>query len=176
MLTDYTSQNPEDMKKLVSMGYLESIAVDHQSLVPVTKLKSFFRHAKTFTEFKANYLQTIPDEYWINTLHENPRVMPYIRRYLSTSPPSSRSPSPRRRLKMKAFVGPARMSDVSDDESVISIDPLNDECDNTNVNLPKPLCQGIRRVCRYYDKDRRYRPYDRDSSENDQYAFNLSYS
>ncbi|GFR31248.1 uncharacterized protein TNCT_319311 [Trichonephila clavata] len=118
MLTDYTSQNPEDMKKLVSMGYLESIAVDNQSL-------------------------TIPDEYWINTLHENPRVMPYIRRYLSTSPPSSRSPSPRRRLKMKAFVGPARMSDVSDDESVISIDPLNDECDNTNVNLPKPLCQGI---------------------------------
>ncbi|GFR02532.1 uncharacterized protein TNCT_537761 [Trichonephila clavata] len=102
--------------------------------------------------------------------------MPYIRRYLSTSPPSSRSSSPRRRLKMKAFVGPARMSDVSDDESVISIDPLNDECDNTNVNLPKPLCQGIRRVCRYYDKDRRYRPYDRDSSENDQYAFNLSYS
>ncbi|GFR21995.1 hypothetical protein TNCT_426751 [Trichonephila clavata] len=71
MLTEYTSQNPEDMKKLVSMGYLESIAVDNQSLVPETKLKSFFCHAKTFTDFKANYLQTIPDEYWINTLNEN---------------------------------------------------------------------------------------------------------
>ncbi|GFR14083.1 uncharacterized protein TNCT_516421 [Trichonephila clavata] len=102
--------------------------------------------------------------------------MSYIHCCLSTSPPSSRSPSPRRRLKMKAFVGQARMSDVSDDESVISIDPINDECDNTNVNLPKPLCQGIRRVCRYYNKDRRYRPFDRDSSENDQYAFNLSFS
>ncbi|GFS61831.1 uncharacterized protein TNCV_4345401 [Trichonephila clavipes] len=175
MLTDYTSQNPKDMKKLVSMDYLESIAVDNHSLVPVTKLKTFFRHAKIFTDFKTNYMGTIPDEYWMNTLLENPRVMPYIRRYLSNSPPSSRSPSPRRRLRMKAFVGQARMSDVSDDESVISIDPSNDECDNTNVNLPKPLCQGIRRVCRYYDKDRRYRPYDRDNSENSQYAFNLSY-
>ncbi|GFY06379.1 hypothetical protein TNCV_3651661 [Trichonephila clavipes] len=41
MLTDYTSQNPKDMKKLVSMDYLESIAVDNHSLVPVTKLKTF---------------------------------------------------------------------------------------------------------------------------------------
>ncbi|GFR14655.1 hypothetical protein TNCT_490041 [Trichonephila clavata] len=66
MLTDYTSQHPKDMKKLVSMGYLESIAVDDHSLVRVTKLKTFFRHARTFTDFKTNFMQTIPDDYCIN--------------------------------------------------------------------------------------------------------------
>lgn len=67
------------------------------------------------------------------------------------------------------------MSDVSDDESILSVDSKNDDEDDTNVNFPQPLCQGIRRVCRYYDRSQRYRKYDKDKSENDRYIFNLRY-
>ncbi|GFS31596.1 uncharacterized protein NPIL_31091 [Nephila pilipes] len=126
MLNEYGSQHPEDMKKSVSLSHMESIAVDNHSLIPITKLKTFFRQAKTFQDFKIDYMQRVPDEYWSDVLSENPRLRPYIRRYLSTSPPSSRSPSPRRRLKMKAFVGRANMSDVSDDESTLM--PGNSAC------------------------------------------------
>lgn len=58
----------------------------------------------------------------------------------------------------------------------MSIKSSGDECDEYDVNLPIPVCQGIRRVCRAYDSRRKYTKFPPDSSEDDQYIFDVNYN
>lgn len=108
---------------------------------------------------------------------------PRRRRGRPRKSPRRRSTSPARRTrsgryKIKSKLG--RMSreerdSADDDESVLSIRSSNDECDDTDVNLPIPVCQGIRRVCRNYDRNRRYTDFPRDPSEDKNYIFEVGY-
>lgn len=38
-----------------------------------------------------------------------------------------------------------------------------------DLNLPIPVCQGIRRVCAFHDKSRKYSKYQNDNSDNFEY-------
>lgn len=62
------------------------------------------------------------------------------------------------------------------DESYMTIKPANDECDDTDVNLPLPVCQGIRRVCRNYKANRQYGDYEDENDEDDRYLFHVQYA
>lgn len=62
------------------------------------------------------------------------------------------------------------------ENSLISIDPSGDECDNQDVNLPLPACQAINKVCRNYNKYRQYIPYDTDNTEQSDYQVRVKYN
>lgn len=180
----------------VTMNAVEEVAGPDDALVKVSALKSFFAANRHFVAFK-NKL-SVPNAAWEHVLScSNPSVRNYARRHMTGrgsspvragSPPRARSPaaSPRRRgrprgkpsLKMKSKLGrfePGEMDE--DDRSYLSIHPSDDECDDTDVNLPMPTCEAIRRVCRYYDPvTKRYVAYPPDNSENRRYRFRVSYN
>lgn len=171
-LIEYHDDNPDELVEAPTQRYFNRHAVNDGVLFPVGKLKHLFRHARTFQEFKRTYLHDIPNEEWLRIVDGNPRLQTYARRFMSGAA------SNRRFLRLKAYVDHPDSylpDDPSSEDSVMSIDQKNDECDNTNVNLPKSVCQGIRRVCRYHDENRRYRPFDKDDSERHRYNFNVSY-
>lgn len=169
LIREIEQTSPENLaQNRVSRSYLEQFTVDDGVMIPVSKLKPLFRHARDFKEFKQTYLNEIPTAVWINVVKKNARLGRYVSRYVG-------SYANKRKLKMKSFVGSPDMSEVSSDESVLSIDRANDRCDRTNKNLPKSVCQGVRRVCRYYDDARRYRPFDKDDSEDSLYHLKLKY-
>lgn len=98
----------------------------------------------------------------------------------SKSPPKRRGrPRTRRVLRLKSKLGTFSDDDIrsSDDEdSFLSIEPANDEYDDTDVNLPGTVCQGFRRVCRNYGPGNRYVKFEPDSSENYLYNLDLKYN
>lgn len=164
-LVDFSARNPEDMKTF-SLQRVRNLGPN--DLTPVGKLKIYFRSAGAFREFKADLLSgEIDQSYWQSVYEEHPGARKYVRKFYRPESSSNK----RSRLKMKTFIGSPDMSDVSDDDSVLSV-----QSDDENINFPKPVCQGIRRVCRYYDAARRYRPYEVDNSENDRYVFRLRYN
>lgn len=59
--------------------------------------------------------------------------------------------------------------------SVITIGPAGDECDDEDVNLPKPACQAINKVCKYYNAAKQYLPYRADGSEQKNYQIRVHY-
>lgn len=61
------------------------------------------------------------------------------------------------------------------DRSVLSIQRTGDECDNTDVNLPKGLCAATRKVCRRYNAMRQYMPIQPDHSELRSYDIEVRY-
>lgn len=164
-LVEYAAKNVEDMK-MVSIQRVKQLAPS--DLAPIAKLKIFFRSMGAFREFKEELLSSpIDPSYWEDVYNEFPEARRYVRKfYKSPQAPKRRTP-----LKLKTFMGSPVMSDVSDDDSVLSINSTDD-----NINFPKPVCQGIRRVCRYYDASRRYKPFEDDQSERDRYRFDLSYN
>lgn len=169
-LQEHAANFPNDMSRIVGMEEMERIADDKKhTLVSLTKLKQFFRKWSVFRAFKMTHFQNIPQSFWEDVIKENPQKRPYVRKYAR----SSRKRRPQ--LKMKSFIGEPDMSVVSDDDSVLSIDPRNDECDDTNVNLPKPMCRAFRKVCRYYNAQRQYSDYPDDRTQNRRYSFNLNY-
>lgn len=164
-LVDYSARNPDDLKSF-SLNRVQNLG--SIGLTPVGKLKIFFRSVGAFREFKTDLLAgEIDQSYWQTVYDEYPAARKYVRKFYR--PPSNSNR--RQRLKMKTFIGSPDMSEVSDEDSILSI-----QSDDENINFPKPVCQGIRRVCRYYDASRRYRPYEADSSENDRYTFKLRYN
>lgn len=42
-----------------------------------------------------------------------------------------------------------------------------------DLNLPMPVCQGIRRVCAFHDKSRKYAKYQKDNSDKYDYKISL---
>lgn len=169
-LQEYGANHRNDMSQIVGVDHLKQIADDPKhTLVPLEKLKKFFRKWEDFKTFKTSHFRNIPREFWEDVIKDNPKKRPYVRKYVPTTRKRHQ------KYKMKAFIGEPVMSDVSDDDSVISIDPQNDECDETNVNLPKPICQAFRRVCRYYKPNRQYKDYQKDGTENRRYMFRLNY-
>lgn len=155
-----------DIQNFSSLRKFERMLGDE--VVKVKNLKQFFKTDEAFKTFKSIYIYPVTPENWVHVID---KYRDARRKSRSVSP----KPNNRKRLKLKTFVGSPRMSEVSSDESVLSIDPSNDECDDTNVNFPKPVCQGIRRVCRYYDRARRYKPYQKDDSEKHRYKMKLLY-
>lgn len=161
--------------------------LEEDGLVRVAELVQYFGRPVDFRNYKARYLHNIPQEDWQFVVELNPRSRAYCRRYItrsrSSSPPSSgsssRSSSPlpkSRRLKMKTKLGTQSQGDaIPNDESMMFIRPANDECDDKDVNLPLPVCQGIQRVCRYYGKDRKYEKFKDDKSEKNRYKFKVKY-
>lgn len=189
--------------KKVQMEDLEDMAEDGRS-VEVEKLRKFFKTKKGFTEFKATQLD-VPNQVWeypdVRTFQYkkfkqlNAPLPPSRSRSPSPTATRGRSRSPRRpvfgpakkrgrpptkrdKFKMWSKLGTLTPNDVlyrEDNESILYIDPSKDECDDTDVNFPLPVCQGIRRVCRTYDKNRRYTNFPPDSSENQKYIFAVKY-
>lgn len=77
---------------------------------------------------------------------------------------------------MYSSLGPLLRREIrAADKSTIQIIPSHDECDETDVNLPKPSCKAIRKVCRRYNSARRYMPYLADGSENKEYDIKVRY-
>lgn len=168
MIREWERDSPDDMvSPRVSRTRLEQSATNDGLLIPVHKLKALFRSAGIFQTFRRDHLTEIPAWAWVHVVQQNARLGRYVNRYVGAY-------ANRRTLKMKSALG-GSPSDVSSDESVLSIDSSNDTCDRTNVNLPKPVCLGIRRVCRYYDDARRYREFDDDDSEGSRYRLDLKY-
>lgn len=78
---------------------------------------------------------------------------------------------------MYAHLGPLLRREIQDaGKSTLQIDPSHDECDETDVNLPKSTCKAVRKVCRKYNSARRYMPYQRDGTENREYDIKVSYA
>lgn len=61
------------------------------------------------------------------------------------------------------------------ERSLMSIDPAQDECDPTDVNLPKPACRAINKVCKGYNRARQYVPFAPDGSEHRDYQVRVRY-
>ncbi|KAG8156217.1 hypothetical protein JTE90_011127 [Oedothorax gibbosus] len=159
----------------ITDAFLRRIAVDHRTLIPLNRLRSRFESTAQFQDFKTRYMRDIPDEHWETAVRNNDRLQSYANRFM-------RNPFKRRPVKLRTYVkneaGLARhrSSPVSDDESILSIDRNNDTCDDTNVNLPKSVCRGIRSVCRYYDDHERYADWDiDDGTEQQQYTIDVDY-
>lgn len=169
-------------------------------LISVAKLKKFFRTYGDYVDFKNKFVAKVPDEEWqMAQAHcGNKTAKRYAsshasvkgkkkgkrvgrrRSCSSSSGGSSRSrsasPANRKRLKMKAWRrGYEQSSDEDDDISILRISKSARGCDAKDVNLPAPICKGIRKVCRYYGPDRRYRAFGPDNSEKHVYDFGLSY-
>lgn len=162
----------------VEYDELRQLAVNDGELVPVSKVKKFFKNDRAFKEFKENI--SVPDKFWKEVIKSSPVIRKYAKRFMSKVPsvkgrPRVKRQSRKYRSKLGTF-SDEELSDIDSDTSVISIIPSNDECDETDVNVPLPSCSGIRRVCREYDSSRRYLPYKRDSSENKRYRFQISYN
>lgn len=185
----------------VSMEELENLSIHHRQMVKVSQLARFFKTRSDYLSFRDSI--EVPRKDWQTVVECEPSLARFANRYLSTpltaSPKKrrsrssrsssrssrsssrssrSRSPSPkpgrRGRFKMKVKLGRWSESDsAEEDESLLSIDPSHDECDETDVNLPIPVCKGIRRVCRHYDARRRYAKFPKDTSENNVYAFKV---
>ena len=158
----------------VSYQELVEIAVNDGLLVPVSKLLKYFAHYRAFEEFKNNLW--VPEKFWNSAIRISPAIKKYARRFMPAK--QKGRPRTRRRSKLVSKLGSfsdSELSDVDSDTSILSITPSNDELDDTDVNLPLPVCKGIRRICREYDSRRRYLPYKKDSSENKQYHFKISY-
>lgn len=170
LIQQLQDSSPEDFKdaRVVSRSYLQQFTVDEGLMIPVSKLKPLFRNARTFNEFKSTYLTNIPAAVWLDVVNRNARLGRYANRYVG-------SYANKKKLKMKSFIGSPDMSEVSSDDSILSIDSAKDRCDRNNKNLPKSVCQGVRRVCRYYDDARRYKPFDKDDSEDSLYHLNVQY-
>jgi hypothetical protein len=161
----------------------------------------FFKSkAREFEQFKARYMADIDDAFWQEAAIADPGVAKYCLRNVKAGKPirrpakkrkaaarrgRSRSPSPaavrrsrsssqRRKApkKRKLMIGNVFDSfdgNAPDDQSVFYVK------DRVNPNLPAPLCRGIRRVCRDYGPDKRYRQFSKDGSENDEYVFDVDY-
>lgn len=163
-MLDYSAGHFDDMK---NFSHQRVNALAKYDLVPIGKLKIFFRSHGAFRNFKTDLMSCdIDQSYWKAIYDYYPPARKYVRKFYKPARPNRRKP-----LKMKAYVGSPNMSEVSDEDSVLSVSSNDD-----NVNFPKPVCQGIRRVCRYYDDARRYRPYENDESEDDRYVFGLRYN
>ncbi|GIY03999.1 hypothetical protein CDAR_304891 [Caerostris darwini] len=173
----------------LSLQDLMDLSSDDGALIPVSNLKGFFNKPRHFTTFKRERLSNIPEEAWERALSNNPRLSRYIKKFApqivasgSSSSDSSRASSPvgnrRNRYKMMSHLGKMtqrHLNRLSKTDSALFIEPANDESDEEDVNLPQPICKGIRRVCRYYDSNRRYKPFSKDDSENKRYLFNVRY-
>lgn len=148
------------------MDTIENL-VDDTGLVPVTSLSMYFNTRSDFYEFKKD-IDVTNREWQISKNEINRR---YVNKYLKTK-------RRKRKLKMKAKLGKFRhreLNDLSSDESYLSISPSNDECDDEDVNLPRPICRGIRRICHNYSSNKRYKKMKPDHSENKTYAFRVKY-
>lgn len=155
----------------ITHAEITRLAIGDNFLVPVKNLRRYFANNNAFQEYKENI--QVDEGYWNNILRMSEfqgkvADAKYARRFL---------PRERNRSRYKHVSKLGDYSDSSDSNaSIISITPSNDECDETDVNLPLPVCAGIRRVCRNYDSRRRYIPYERDASENKRYRFDISYA
>lgn len=161
------AKHPQD----IPMHEIEELTGDDGELVPVTKLRKYFSNAKAFKEFKNTI--AVPDIHWVEAIEKNPDLKKYAKRFMT-----KRNYTPKSRIKVLSRLGSFSDSEVSDadsDVSLISINPSDDECDETDVNIPLPTCQAIRRVCRRYGPNRKYLPIPRDSSEDKKYHFRMSY-
>lgn len=156
---------------------LNALAVNDGFLVPVAKLRRFFAKPIFFKQFKE--LMSVSDDFWVRTIELCPSIEKYARRFMKKVPkkkgrPRTKGPAKKYDSRLGSF-SEREISDLDSDASAVSIAPSNDECDATDVNLPLPSCAGVRRVCRKYDRNRRYMSYSPDSSENKQYLFQISY-
>lgn len=148
-------------------------------LIPITRLKQFFKHPDDYKQFKANL--NIPDAYWNVTIKNNPEHANYVKRFMKNKPKSATTnkrgrPTTKKRNKVNFKLGQYSDSEMSDsDASYVSIIPSGDECDDQDVNFPRESCKGIRRMCHKYDKQRRYLPYDKNETTNNPYHFAVSY-
>lgn len=162
-------RNPE----AVDMHDVQALCDGENSLVRVAKLRRFFANAVTYKMFKEGLL--VDDNAWNAVVQstENDAVRKYAKRFMTRRPR-------KRKNRHVSRLGTYSNAELSDDElsdaSAISITPSNDECDDTDVNLPLPVCAGIRRVCRNYDAQRRYIPYVRDASDNKRYHLKVAYA
>lgn len=169
LLGEIERDRPHDLVNgRVSRSRMQRLTVNGGLLIPVNKLKPLFQEAQTFQTFKRDILSRIPVEQWVAVVHEDARLGKYVHRHVGAY-------ANRRKLKTRAFIGSRVPSDVSSDESLLSISSKNDRSDRTNVNLPLSVCQGIQRTCRYYDDARRYREFDSDDSEDSKYRIDVRY-
>lgn len=60
--------------------------------------------------------------------------------------------------------------------SLMSIENSGDECDDTDVNLPKPACKAINKACRNYNKYMEYLPFTTDGTEQRNYHVRVRYN
>lgn len=170
----------------VNIQEIESVSMNNGALVQVHRLRNLFANTGAFQEYKNGI--SVPDNYWQRAIATDPTITPYARRFMSSSRSRSPSPAPpakrgrprsrRPSLKMLSKLGTLTDQEIAgaeEDQSVMSILPSNDECDDQDVNLPLPTCQAIRRVCRYYNPMRQYIPYKPDHTENKRYKFQVSY-
>lgn len=177
-----------DQPPAINLQELKALS-NNACLIPISQLRPFFNKPKDFKQFKT----LISDNDWLPLSIRPSRSRSRSR---SKSPSRSRSRSrsrslspPRRsrhgrgrgrdRLKMISALGRLRPKEHSvrgNPSSLLSITPAGDECDSTDVNLPLPVCKGIRHVCRNYGKNRQYQTFEPDSSENHQYEYTIHYN
>lgn len=161
----------------VEYEMLEHLSTHGSALINVNALRTLFSTTALFKAFKSTL--KVPEAAWHEVFSNFPECRSYVRRWFKRSGPTSRR---RSKFAIRSKLGD-RWSDEEvssaddDDASYLSIEPSGDECDETDVNLPVPVCQGIRRVCRNYDPvTRRYARFAPDKSENKKYKFHVRYA
>ncbi|GFY39498.1 hypothetical protein TNIN_164361 [Trichonephila inaurata madagascariensis] len=116
-----------------------------------------------------------------NSSSSNNSSSPTRQRSRSSSP--SRGPNvavrTSRRLLFNSKIGPFNsrfVKKAGPRKSVIFIEPTNRN--DKDKNLPGNICRGIRRVCRYKDKNtkKKYINFIDDGSENDEYVMTIGYT
>lgn len=175
--------------------------ITQEGLVRVTHLRPWFANNTAFQEFKRQIY--VPHNYWQRALQAHPTIRAYARRQMkvnparspATSPRGSRRGSPRRspprsrsrtppvrktpryrkgELKMTTRLGRFRENEHREVPlSSMGIDVGGDECDETDVNFPLPVCQAINKVCRRYSPTRQYMPYRPDGTEQKNYMIRV---
>lgn len=103
--------------------------------------------------------------------HRSPRRSPPR----SPTPPGPKTPRYRKGdLQMTTKLGKFNREEYRNAPlSTMMIDPSGDECDDTDVNWPLPLCNVVNKVCRNYSPTRQYMPYRPDGTEHKNYSIRV---
>lgn len=184
----------------INYGPLYDIA--HDGLIQVTLLKPFFASHQDYMQFKRQiyvphkYWQRVVNE------SVTPHFRAYAKRQMKVNPSRSASNSPRGSVRGSPAASPRhsraaspvrkkpkyrkgelnmakKLGRMSNEEyndapsSALSIQPSGDECDDSDVNLPLPVCQAFNKVCRTYNSSRQYIPYRPDGSERKNYDIKI---
>ena len=173
--------------------------VAESGLVRVTQLKPLFKDNSAYRDWRRGI--HVPDRQWERLMNRFPDIQTYARRQMRINPNGraaspqryrkrcrsrSRSPSPirrknassnpRGRLRMLSRLGAISAAERrATQASILSVQRKNDECDDQDVNLPKPICKAVRKACRTYGANHQYIRNPTDGTEMRDYELEINY-
>lgn len=178
---------------------LESGTVANSELLVSTqyiKSKFFKRKKAEWEKFRNDYLCDIDPDHWEQVIDDEPTSAKYCKRFIpnpkaphkkrarSRSPSPARSqsltkraprssPAKKKHLKYNRTFSQQDLNNLAANESAFVLQP--EDADDKDLNMPASVCRGIRRACRNYGPDKRYRNFEDDQTDDHEYVFYVKY-